>query len=168
MKLRTTKVAIFVVWDKKGLLVKYEKYGTLSIYGKYCLGNKTLDQPLGANSKKNISAFLHKKCWKWLFWPAFGVRSTKMPIQNIQHIMLLISFILVNVRKTSFILIVDLNFIYVVDFILDVVQFNVVFLIFFPCSALLRDFSLCQDRLSGDASELGYCKVALTTKSLSQ
>ena len=27
--LRTTKVVIFVVWDKKGFLAKYEKYGTL-------------------------------------------------------------------------------------------------------------------------------------------
>ena len=26
---------------------------------------------------------------------------------------------------------------------------------FFPCSAFLRDFSLCQDQLSSDASELG-------------
>ena len=28
-------------------------------------------------------------------------------------------------------------------------------LLFFPCSAFLRDLSLCQVRLSGDASELG-------------
>ena len=24
-----------------------------------------------------FSASLHKKCWKWLFWPAFGVRSNQ-------------------------------------------------------------------------------------------
>ena len=30
--LRMSKVAIFVVWDLKWCLVKYEKYGTLSIY----------------------------------------------------------------------------------------------------------------------------------------
>ena len=28
-------------------------------------------------------------------------------------------------------------------------------MLFFSCSAFLRDFSLCQDRLSGDASDLG-------------
>ena len=27
-----SKVAIFVGWDKKGFLVKYEKYGTLPMY----------------------------------------------------------------------------------------------------------------------------------------
>ena len=32
--LRPTKVAIFVVYYLKGLLAKYEKYGTLSVYNK--------------------------------------------------------------------------------------------------------------------------------------
>ena len=30
--LRMTKVAIFIVWDKKVYLAQYEKYGSLSIY----------------------------------------------------------------------------------------------------------------------------------------
>ena len=28
-----------------------------------------------------FSAFLHEKCWKWLFWPGFGVRSTQMLVE---------------------------------------------------------------------------------------
>ena len=35
-------------------------------------------------------AFKHKKCWKWLFWPAFGVPSTQtlVKIYNIEHFVL--------------------------------------------------------------------------------
>ena len=55
---------------------------------KLFFGNKTHDQRLGANSKNQFLlqicyffcfflAFLHKKCWEWLFRPAFGVRSTQ-------------------------------------------------------------------------------------------
>ena len=56
-------------------------------------GNKTVDQPSGANLKKNcfllkfaanfflFIGFLHKKCWKWPFRPAFGVRNTQMLVK---------------------------------------------------------------------------------------
>ena len=33
---------------------------------------------------------------------------------------------------------------------------------FFPCSVFLPDFSLCQDRLSGDASELGAALLCIS------
>ena len=55
---------------------------------KYFFGNKTVNQCFGANLKNlffakfcckflAFLAFLHKKCWKWLFWPAFWVRTTQ-------------------------------------------------------------------------------------------
>ena len=55
-------------------------------------GNKSVHQRFGANLKNLPFAkicckflaflgFLHKKCWKWLFWPAFGVRSIQTLVE---------------------------------------------------------------------------------------
>ena len=55
-------------------------------------GNKTVDQHSSANSKKLFFAeicckflaflgFLQQKRWKWLFRPAFGVRSTQTLVE---------------------------------------------------------------------------------------
>ena len=33
-------------------------------------------------------AFLHKKCWKWLFWPSFGVRSTQTLVKIYNNLFL--------------------------------------------------------------------------------
>ena len=58
----------------------------------YFFGNKTVDQRFGENLKNlflaeicckflALLAFLHTKCWKWLFQPAFGVRSTQTLVE---------------------------------------------------------------------------------------